>query len=290
MLTDADVTHRFCVTVTGTNAGGSTTLDCSGITNEIFPQTATQLTPAKLNGTAYVGDTLVSDVGTWKFPGTTYTRQWEQLRGRRHELLDDLGREVRGLRRSRPRPRPPAARAHRRRLQRPEQVPGRHRGLHAPQRRRDRSAPAAGRSDPDPDADPGPAARGQAVAAGGAGARTRPRPVLQSLGAVSAKLKPGAQLQLKVALTEGGTLSVDLQRVRAGRKVGKKCKPGAKKGKKCTVISKVATVNVGVAGSGIVALPKRKLAAGDYRAVVTPIDAAGNRGAARTIAFKVTKK
>ena len=43
-------------------------------------------------------------------------------------------------------------------------------------------------------------------------------------------------------------------------------------------------------GPGTVALPKRKLAAGDYRAVVTPIDAAGNRGAARTVAFKVTKK
>ena len=38
------------------------------------------------------------------------------------------------------------------------------------------------------------------------------------------------------------------------------------------------------------ALPKRKLAAGDYRAVVTPIDAAGNRGAAKTLAFKVKKK
>jgi len=72
--------------------------------------------------------------------------------------------------------------------------------------------------------------------------------------------------------------------------VGSKCKAGAHKGKKCTVISKIATVKLGVGGSGTVALPKRKLAAGDYRAVVTPIDAAGNRGAARTIAFKVTKK
>jgi hypothetical protein len=115
-------------------------------------------------------------------------------------------------------------------------------------------------------------------------------PVLQSLGAVSAKLSPSAQLKLKVNVTEAGTLSVDLQRVRAGRKVGKSCKAGAHKGKKCTVISKIATVKLGVGGSGIVALPKRKLAAGDYRAVVTPIDAAGNRGAAKTISFKVTKK
>jgi DNA-binding cell septation regulator SpoVG len=65
---------------------------------------------------------------------------------------------------------------------------------------------------------------------------------------------------------------------------------GREEGQKCTVISKIAIVNTGVGGSGIVALPKRKLAAGDYRAVVTPIDAAGNRGAAKTISFKVTKK
>jgi hypothetical protein len=39
-----------------------------------------------------------------------------------------------------------------------------------------------------------------------------------------------------------------------------------------------------------VALPKKKLAAGDYRAVVTPVDKAGNKGAAKTISFKVRKK
>jgi DNA-binding cell septation regulator SpoVG len=114
--------------------------------------------------------------------------------------------------------------------------------------------------------------------------------VRQSLGAVSTRLKPGAAMQLKVGLSEGGSLSVELQRVRAGRKQGKTCKAGAKNSKKCTAISKVATVNLGVGGSGIVALPKRKLAAGEYRAVVTPIDAPGNRGAARTVAFKVKKK
>ena len=37
-------------------------------------------------------------------------------------------------------------------------------------------------------------------------------------------------------------------------------------------------------------LPKKKLAAGDYRAVVTPVDAAGNKGAAKTVSFKVLKK
>jgi hypothetical protein len=78
--------------------------------------------------------------------------------------------------------------------------------------------------------------------------------------------------------------------VQAGRKSGKKCKAGGKKGKKCTIVTKVASFKVGVAaGSGTVALPKKKLAAGDYRAIVTPVDAAGNKGAPRTVKFKVTK-
>ena len=38
------------------------------------------------------------------------------------------------------------------------------------------------------------------------------------------------------------------------------------------------------------ALSKRNLAAGDYRAVVTPVDAAGDRNAARTVGFKVARK
>ena len=116
-------------------------------------------------------------------------------------------------------------------------------------------------------------------------------PVLRSLGAVSAKLKPNVALRLRVNVSEGGSLSVDLQRVRAGRKQGKVCKPGRKTGRKCTLVTKIATVKLtGPVGAGTVTLPKRKLAAGDYRAVVTPIDAAGNRGAARTVTFKVTKR
>src|SRR4029079_14338763 len=51
-------------------------------------------------------------------------------------------------------------------------------------------------------------------------------PVISSLKAVSAKLKPGAQLKLSVGLTEGGTLNVEIQRAKAGRKSGKTCKAG----------------------------------------------------------------
>jgi DNA-binding cell septation regulator SpoVG len=287
---DADVGKRFCVKVTGTNAGGGVTVDCSGVTNEIFPETATQLTPAKLTGSAYVGDTLVSDVGTWKYPGTTWTRQWEQcdadgtgcstISGAKSATYvikaDDLGHKLR------------------------VRIGADSNGANKFPAGIEVFTNLSGvvTDPPPPPADPTPqggggGGGGNAGAGGGGGGNPSPdvtAPVLQSLGAVSSKLTPGAQLKLKVGVTEGGTLSVELQRVRAGRKVGKKCKAGAKKGRKCTVISKIAIVNTGVGGSGIVALPKRKLAAGDYRAVVTPIDAAGNRGAAKTISFKVTEK
>ncbi len=294
LLTDADVTSRFCVKVTGKNAAGDgVTLGCSGMTNTIFPEQATQLTAAKLSGTAYVGSSLISDVGTWKYPGTSYTRQWEScepdgsscatISGAKSAAYTikaaDRGKKLRvrigadsngantfpaGVEVFTPLSAvvtdPPA----------PPADPAPQGGTPAP-------APA---SNPNPGGGNPPAAPDKTA------------PVLQSLGAVSTTLKPGAALVLRTKLSEGGTLSVTIQRVRAGRKLGRKaCKPGAKKGKKCSVVTKVATFSVAnVGGSGTVALPKRKLAAGDYRAVVTPIDAAGNRGAAKTVAFKVKKK
>src|SRR5262249_16683073 len=74
-LTDDDVTDRLEVVVTGTNASGSKTLLPSGVTNTIFPQAAIQTAPATIAGKAYVGSTLVSTVGSWKYPGTTYKRE-----------------------------------------------------------------------------------------------------------------------------------------------------------------------------------------------------------------------
>ena len=71
------MTKRLCVAVTGTNGFGSTTLGCSAKTNTIFPKQATQLSATTMTGSAYVGDTLVSGVGSWEYPGTTFTRQWE---------------------------------------------------------------------------------------------------------------------------------------------------------------------------------------------------------------------
>ena len=51
---------------------------------------------------------------------------------------------------------------------------------------------------------------------------------------------------------------------------------------------KAASFKVKVAaGYRTVKLPKKKLAKGSYKAIITPVDAAGNRGKANTVTFKV---
>jgi hypothetical protein len=287
-LTDADVGTRLCVKVTGTNFAGSTTLGCSAVTNVIFPQAATQLVPAKITGSAYVGDTLVSDVGQWKYPGTTFVRQWVRCSADGGSCATINGAKASTY--------VPTAEDRGSTLRvwitadsnGPNTFPAAVTTETAPTALvTDPPAPPADPAGPQPTPSPQPHPSPQPTP------QPQPdkvAPVLTSLGAVSATLKPGAQLKLKVGLSEGGSLSVDLQRVKAGRKVGKKCKAGAKKGKKCTLVSKVATYKLSVGGSSTVALPKKKLAAGDYRAVVTPIDAAGNRGKAKTVSFKVRRK
>jgi hypothetical protein len=289
-LTDEDIGGKVCATATGKAAGGGTTSDCGTRSDIVLAPNPVQTAPTTMAGNAYVGDTLVSGVGGWKFPGTTYARQWEScnpdgsscatINGAKAATYlvktADLGKRLRvrisvdsNGANTFPGPvevftplsevvtSPPSA----------DPVPT---PTPTPQ----------GGNDQDSGLQPPPGPNADTVA-----------PVLQSVKALSAKLKPGAQLKLKVNVCEAGSLSVELQRAKGGRKLGKTCKAGAKKGKKCTVITKIATVNVsGVGGSGTVTLPKRKLVAGDYRAVVTPVDVAGNRGEATTVAFKVIKK
>ena len=93
--------------------------------------------------------------------------------------------------------------------------------------------------------------------------------------------------QLKLTLSEPAKLTILVQRAKAGHLKGKKCKAGGKKGKKCTVLTTVSTSTVAApAGARTIALAKKKLAKGDYRAVITAVDAAGNK-AAKTVSFKV---
>jgi hypothetical protein len=274
-LTDQDVTLRLRVQVTGTNADGSTTLDPSGPTNTIFPEQATQTKPATMTGNAWVGESLVSGVGAWKYPGTTYTRQWERCeadgsscstlsgeKGAAHLLgADDLGHRLR-VRVSAD-------------SNGPNTFPG----------------PVEVFT---PLSDvvtlpPVPAPPGGGGGGGGGGAvpvaADTVAPVFTSLS-IAKTVKRGKPLTFKSGLSEGGKLSVRLERLVPGHRKGKVCKAGGKHGKKCTAVKPAGTFTLATGTASL----KAKLAAGAYRAVVTPVDAAGNRGASRTLTFKVTRR
>jgi hypothetical protein len=118
--------------------------------------------------------------------------------------------------------------------------------------------------------------------------------VLTSARLTPRKVKRGGTLKLGYVLSEPSTLSIRIERLYAGRRKGKKCVRGGKKGARCTVAKGVGTiVSPTLSGTGTLALKaaigKKKLAAGSYRAVVTPSDAAGNRGASATVAFTVKR-
>ncbi len=274
-LTDEDVTLRLRVQVTGSNSDGATTLDPSGPTNAIFPGAATQTKPATMSSNAWVGESLVSGVGSWKYPGTTYARQWERCeadgsscatlsgeKGAAYVLrADDLGRRLRvriSADSNGPNTFPAAVEAF---------TPLSDVVTLAP-------VPAA----------PAPGGGGGGPAPAQAPADTV-APAFTSL-AIAKAIKSGKPLTIKSGLSEGGTLSVKLERLVAGHKKGKLCKAGGKRGRKCTAVKPAGTFTLAAGAASL----KVKLAAGSYRAVVTPVDTAGNRGAARTLAFKVTRR
>lgn len=293
VIEDGDVGTTLRAAVTGTNDDGSKTLGMMGQTNEIVAPNPKQTSAPTISGTAYVGHTLISGVGTWAYPGTRFERRWQRCDadGSSCETLSDktstyvlkaadLGKRMRveiTVDSNIANKKPDAIYAH------------------TPLSDVVTNEPVVVEQQNGGGNGGGGTGGGGNGGGGNGGGGSQPgdtlAPVLGSASAVAAKIKSGKPLSLKINLSEAGSLSVRYERVKAGRKSGKTCKAGGKKGKKCTLYTKVASFKVAVgAGSGKVALPKKKLAAGDYRAIVTPIDAAGNKGAAKTVKFKVTKK
>ena len=71
-LVNADGGGRLQVNVTGRNAFGSKTLT-SGKTNPVIAEPATALSNPMLLGNAYVGETIVGNVGEWKAADTFFS-------------------------------------------------------------------------------------------------------------------------------------------------------------------------------------------------------------------------
>jgi hypothetical protein len=138
----------------------------------------------------------------------------------------------------------------------------------------------------------------------------RANPALSSLGITNKVFRVGPQATTVAArakagttfvytLSEAATVTVGIERASTGRRKGKSCvKPTKRnrKAKKCTLYTPVGAIAGRPAVTGPNALPfsgrigRKALKPGAYRAALTAVDAAGNRSAAKTIAFKIVKK
>lgn len=291
VLSDLDVTFRIRAKVTGTNQFGSTTLGFTGPSNTIFPKQATNLLPPSILGTTYVGESLIANVGTWQFPGTSFERQWmrcdagggscETLAGQKGVSYTltaaDLGKRLKAEIKADSNganvvPGPTYVMTPLSEVVANRPVPA------AP------GAPAGAPQEPAPAPSSPPVQAADTLA-----------PVLSGVSLASAKVKRGGTLTISLRPSEASSIRVQIQRLTKGRKVGKACKTGRKKGKRCTIAKTVLTKTLpAAAGSAKLAIALKaggkRLAAGSYRAVVTPVDSAGNRGAARTVTFTITRR
>jgi hypothetical protein len=127
--------------------------------------------------------------------------------------------------------------------------------------------------------------------AGGSGGVDRTKPQLGALALADGGSK------VSYRLSEAATLTLKVERVKKGRKVGGKCKRQTKANrsrKACKRYVKVGTVTTaGKPGANQLALPKkvgkRKLAPGRYRLTITARDSAGNLSAPKRIGYRIAR-
>ena len=111
---------------------------------------------------------------------------------------------------------------------------------------------------------------------------------------VSALARTPAGTTFRQTLSERATLSIKLEALVAGRRVGSRCVPSARRGRRCTLVRSAGTLRRRVArGAGRVAFTGRvgrtALRPGSYRATLTAVDAAGNRSRSVRVSFTVVR-
>jgi hypothetical protein len=104
-----------------------------------------------------------------------------------------------------------------------------------------------------------------------------------------------AGTQLRVRLSEAATLSLTVQRVRAGRRSGRTCSLRAQRGRRCSVTTTAGKLTRRLP-SGASTIPfsgrigRRALPVGRYRLVLEATDAASNRSTPRTLSFAIVAR
>lgn len=280
-LQTADAAMRVKVRVTGANVFGARTLESANATNPIIPDPAAALVAPALSGTAAVGETLVGNVGAWKSPKTTWERQWQRCEADGSACGPILGATGAAYTVQ------PADAGKRLRMRVLADVNESYKLPAAVEAYTPLSelVPTAGGI-----GGPGGGGAGDGGAGGGAGdggasgggggdraAPDRVKPVLKAVALSATRFKARARgVALRFRLSEPATLRLVVKR------------PPARKGKPAKTVAK-ATAKVRKAGAGRVAFAPKKLAPGRYRLVVVAVDAAGNRGRAVTLAFRIVR-
>ena len=115
--------------------------------------------------------------------------------------------------------------------------------------------------------------------------------------AVAARARKGTTFVY--TLSEAAAVVLTVERPTTGRRSGRSCVKQTRrnrKANKCTRYVRGGAINGGTGTAGANALPfsgrigKKALKPGKYRAALVAVDAAGNKSAAKTVAFKVVKR
>jgi len=319
VLQAADGDRFLKVRVTGSASGFSTPVE-SGASYYVISSPAAIADPIpnpdggeplsqapSLQGEAYVGETIVGNVGGWKDPTTDFVKRWVRCDADgsacsssiykvattdpedgstytirpedvgytlRFRVLADVNNDLT-----------------------PDEIDN-----HLPQAVEvdtPQSAVVSYRPVPPP-----PAATPTATATPGpgGGGSTSPdtiAPTLQALLIGTTKVVAGKGTTFTLRLSEAGTVKVLITRATRGRKVGKKCVKTTRKNRRrkaCTYQKRITTITRTGQPAGTVKIKftgkvrGKKLPRGTYTAKVTITDAAGNVSKAKTLVFRIVRR
>jgi hypothetical protein len=102
--------------------------------------------------------------------------------------------------------------------------------------------------------------------------------------------------EFRFALSEPARVTVKIERKLRGRRVRGRCRAKARSGRRCTLWKSAgrSLTRQGLQGPNSIAfsgrLGRKALAAGNYRALITATDAAGNRSRTAKLGFAIVAK
>ena len=118
-------------------------------------------------------------------------------------------------------------------------------------------------------------------------------PVITGASITPKRFKAKRSATVRFTLSEPAALKLVVSRAAAGRKVKGRCRKPTRANRakrRCTRwVARKTLTPAGVAGANAVRLPGARLKPGRHRVAITATDAAGNRSARVTLAFKIRR-